>query len=187
MDEDTRAIVPLESDAPSEAEASAELAVRPAEQLAADVAKVMDLIAERLELETPHPSTARRVRGARTVPREFVVSMIAAAERRPDFPFIGQFDSAEARSVLESSDAYKTLAERTAMLLASLNYTIEARWAKVVASAIYAFKQASIVADLPGNAEMAPEVENLRRQLGRKGQRGKKAAKAAKKTGEEPQ
>jgi hypothetical protein len=184
VDEDTRAIVPLESVAPSEAEASAELVVRPAEQLVADVAQVMDLIAERLELETPHPSTARRVRGARTVPREFVVSMIAAAERRPDFPFIGEFDSAEARSVLESSDAYKTLAERTAMLLASLNYTIEARWAKVVASAVYAFKQASIVSDLPGRAEMAAEIENLRRQLGRKGT-GKK--KAAKKTGEEPE
>lgn len=184
MDEDTRAIVPLDSIALSEADVSAEPAVRPAEQLAADVAKVMDLIAERLKLETPHPSTARRVRGARTVPREFVVSMIAAAERRPDFPFIGEFDSAEARSVMESSDAYRTLAERTAMLLASLNYTIEARWAKVVAGAMYAFSQASIVAEQPDKAELAAEIENLRRQLGRKGLRRKKAAK---KTGEEPE
>jgi hypothetical protein len=177
VDEDSRAIVPLESIAPTEAEASAEPAVRPAEQLAADVARVMDLIAERLKLETPHPSTARRVRGARTVPREFVVSMIAAAERRPDFPFLGEFDSAEARSVLESTDACRTLAERTAMLLASLNYTIEARWAKVVADAMYAFSQASIVAEKPEQAELAAEIENLRRQLGRKGQRRKKAAK----------
>ena len=162
----------------------AEPAVRPAEQLAADVAKVMDLIAEHLKLETPHPSTARRVRGARTVPREFVVSMIAAAERRPDFPFLGEFDSAEARSVLESTDAHRMLAQRTAMLLASLNYTIEARWAKVVASAMYAFSQASIVAAEPEQAELAAEIENLRRQLGRKGQRRKKAAE---KTGEEPE
>lgn len=184
MDEDSGAIVPLESTALSEAEASAEPAVRPAEQLAADVARVMDLIAKRLELETPHPSTASRVRGARTVPREFVVSMIAAAERRPDFPFIGEFDSSEARSVLESTDANRMLAERTAMLLASLNYTIEARWAKVVAGAMYAFSQASILAEQPENAELAAEIENLRRQLRRKGLRRKKAAK---KTGEEPE
>ncbi len=183
MDEDTLAIVPLESIAPSEAEGSAEPAVRPAAQLAADVARVMDLIAKRLELETPHPSTARRVRGARTVSREFVVSMIATAERRPDFPFIGEFDSAEARAVLESSDANRMLAERTAMLLASLNYTIEARWAKVVAGAMYAFSQASIVADLPGHAELAAEIDNLRRLLGRKGLRKKKA----KKSGRQPQ
>ena len=184
MDEDSRAIVLLESIAPAEEEASAEPAIRPAEQLAADVARAMDLIAERLKLETPHPSTARRVRGARTVPREFVVSMIAAAERRPDYPFLGEFDSAEARSVLESSDAYRMLAERTAMLLASLNYTIEARWAKVVGSAMYAFSQASVVAEQPEQAELAAEIENLRRQLGRRGQRRKKAAK---KTGQEPE
>ena len=184
MDEDTRAIVPLESTAPSEAEASAKPAVRPAEELAVDLARVMDLIAERLKLETPHPATARRVRGSRTVPREFIVSMIAAAERRPDFPFLGKFDTAEARSVLESSDAYRMLAERTAMLQASLNYTIEARWARVVASALYAFKQASILAEQPERAELAAEIENLRRQLGRRGMRKKKAAK---KTGEEPE
>ncbi|MCU1350033.1 MAG: hypothetical protein JWO56_3063 [Acidobacteria bacterium] len=179
MDEDTRGIVPVESIARTDVGAAAEGAVRPAEQLVADVAKVMDLIAERLELETPHPATARRVRGARTVPREFVVSMIAAAERRPDFLFLGAFDSAEARSVLESSDAYRMLAERTAMLLASLNYTIEARWANVVAGAMYAFSQASIVAKRPEQAELAAEIENLRRQLGRKGLRRKKAAKKA--------
>jgi hypothetical protein len=183
MDEETNAIVLLESMAPADVKASAEPAVRPAEQLVAEVTRVMDLIAERLELETPHPSTARRVRGARTVPREFVVSMIAAAERRPDLPFLGEFDSAAARAVLDSSDAYRMLAERTAMLLASLNYTIEARWANVVASAMYTFSQASIVAEQPEQAELAAEIENLRRQLGRKGPRRKKAAT----TGEEPE
>ncbi len=69
MDEDTQAIVRLESSALSETDAAQELAVDPAEEMAAGVSKVLDLIAERLELETPHPSTARRVRGARTVSR----------------------------------------------------------------------------------------------------------------------
>ena len=182
MDDDTRTIVPVESSVPSEADAAQELAVRPLEQLAAEVAKVMDLIAERLKLETPHASTARRVRGARTVPRDFVLSMIAAAERRPDFPFLGQFDTTEAREVLQSADAYRLVAERTAMLLASLNYTIEARWADLVAKAMYKFSNASVLAEYPENAELAAEVENLREQLGRKGSRKKK--KAAKKTGE---
>lgn len=133
----------------------------------------MDLIAERLELETPHPSTARRVRGARTIPREFVLSMIAAAERRPDLPVLGGFDSAEAREVLEAADAHRLLAERTALFLASLNYTIEARWARVAAEAVNQFSIASIMAENPENAELAAEVENLRRQLGRKGLRKK--------------
>lgn len=182
MDEETHAIVPLDSSAPSETEAAQELAVRPPEQLAAEVAKVIDLIAARLQLEIPHPSTASRVRGARTVPREFVLSMIAAAERRPDLPVLGGFDSAEARAVLESLDAYRLVAERTAMFLASLNYTIEARWAKVTADAMHTFSTASIVAGDPKHAELAAEVENLRRQLGRKGKGGRKKKTAQKDT-----
>ena len=90
-----------------------------------------------MELATPHPATAKRVRGARTVPREFVLSMMAVAERRPDLPFLSKFDSAKAREVLEASDAYRLVAERTAMFLASLNYTIEARWAEVAADAMH--------------------------------------------------
>lgn len=186
MDEDTRAIVPLEKGAPSEEDAAQELAVRPPDdELAAEVAKVLDLIAARLELETPHPSTAPRVRGARTVPREFVLSLIAAVERKPDLPILGKFDIARARAVMESADAYRLVAERTTMFLASLNYTIETRWAEVVAEAMRLFSAATVLAEDPGRAELAAEVENLRRQLGRKGVRKKR--KKTKKSGEPPE
>ena len=63
------------------------------------------------------------------------------------------------------------------MFLASLKYTIEARWAKVVASAMQAFTLASIFAKDPRDADLAAEVENMRRHLGRKGVRKKKAKK----------
>jgi hypothetical protein len=175
--DETRAIVPLEDLVRSEAEDSPELAVRPPEQLAAEVAKVMDLIAEVLHLETPHPSTAHRVRGARTVPREFVISLIGAAERRPDLPVLGDFDSAEARAVLESAEACRLVAERTVMLLASLNYTIEARWSRVVSEAMKTYLLASILAKDLNNVTLAAETENLRRQLGRKGRGKKKGGK----------
>ncbi|HEY0143804.1 MAG TPA: hypothetical protein VGF48_23150 [Thermoanaerobaculia bacterium] len=181
MDEETKAMVPLESDELSEAEASRELAVRTPHELTAVAAKVMDLIAKRLELETPHPSTARRVRGARFVPREFVLSMMAAAERRPDLYPLGKFDSAKAREVLEAADAQRLLAERTAMFLASLHYTIEARWAEVAADALHCFRIASILAGDEDRPELAAEVENLKRQLGRKGGRKKKVPETAEK------
>jgi len=173
VDEKKQAVVPTES--------GSELpVVRTAEETALEVTKILDLIAGRLQLETPHPATASRVRGARTVPREFVVSMIGAAERRPDLPAFRQFDSAAAREVLQSADASRLIAERTAMFLASLNYTIEARWADVVADAMRAFSIASILAEDPAEAELSAEVENLRKQLGRKraGRKKKKAAKS---------
>lgn len=166
-------VVPVESMAKAATE-SKELTPRSPE-MAAEAAKVIDLIAERLELETPHPATAKRVRGARTVPRDFVVSMIAAAERMPAFPTLQGFDLAEAREVLESADAYRIVSERTALFLARVNYTIEARWAAVAANAMKIFSMWSIMAENPENAEVAAEVENLRRLLGRKGPRKKKA------------
>lgn len=177
MSDEPREIVPLEGSVPAEAEAGQELAVRMPDELAAEVARVLDRLAKHLQLENPHPSTARRVRGARTVPRDFVVSMMDVAERRPDLPSLGQFDSAAAREVLESGDAYRLMAERTAIFLASLNYTIEARWAKVVAQAMHQFKMASIVADVNEDADLAAEIKNLQKLLGRKGSRKKKTAK----------
>jgi hypothetical protein len=119
VDEETRAVVPLESSTAAEAEASAIPAVLPSGQMAVEIVQVLDLIAARLDLQTPHPSTASHVRGGRTVPREFVVSLLAAAERRPDSP-LARFETARARDVLESGDALRVLSERTAMFLASL-------------------------------------------------------------------
>jgi hypothetical protein len=104
-----------------------------ADQLAAQVSSIMDMIAERMALESPHPSTAKRVRGARTVSREFVVGLTALVEW---MPVLSQtYDTAAAHEVLESIDTHKQLAERTALLLASMKYTNEARWAKVVNAA----------------------------------------------------
>jgi hypothetical protein len=64
------------------------------------------------------------------------------------------------------------------MLLASMKYTIEARWAEVVADAMQAFHVVSILARDPKDADPAAEVETMRQHLGRKGVRKKKAKKA---------
>ena len=79
------------------------------------------------------------------------------------------FDTAAAHEVLESIDAHKQLAERTALLLASMKYTNEARWAKVVAAAMVTFSIAAIAAKDPRSAELAARVETLSRLFGRRG------------------
>ena len=169
MGEETREIVPLETSALEEIGPSpgALTARAAADQLAAQVTSIMDMIAERMALESPHPSTAKRVRGARTVPREFVVGLTALVEWMPS---LGRhFDTTAAHNVLESMDAQKQLAERTALLLASMKYTNEARWATVVAAAMLTFSIAAIAAKDPRNAELAARVESLSRLLGRRG------------------
>jgi hypothetical protein len=153
------------------------LATRSPEKLTVEVSKMLDLISSSLGLQTPHPSTASHVRGGRTVSREFVLSMLAAAERNPDDPILQRFDSDAARRVLQSTEAYRLLSERMAMFLASVNYTVEADWADVAADALQTFKIASIMSGDTGRPELAAEVENLREKLGRKGPARKKKAK----------
>jgi hypothetical protein len=80
---------------------SASPTVTTAERLATEVAEAIEAIAARIpEFDAPHPSTAKRVRGARTVSREFLASMIAAVEATPDLQTAGTFDPEEARATL---------------------------------------------------------------------------------------
>lgn len=158
MDEDTR-LVPSERVAP---------VLTPAEELAAQIVRAIDIVAARMELETPHPATAKRVRSARTVSREFVAAMIAAVEALPELQRLRSFDSAEAREVLQGRDPMRSVADRIAMLMASVNYTIEARWARIAGAALDTFRVASAMAVDTDNPELAAHVEVLRRHLGRK-------------------
>lgn len=177
MDDDQNELVPavrIEENALAERERpEAAIALRSPDEVATEISKVLAVISERLALEAPHPATAKRVRGARTVPRGFVLSLLAAAERRPDLA-LARFNTTRARDVLQSGDALKLLSEQAAMFLARLNYTYEARWAEVVADALSTFTIASILAEDPKQADLAAEVENLRKQLGRKGKGGRK-------------
>lgn len=167
MDEETQLVVTSDSSSPAETEKPGAPALNDAERMAATIVAALDVIASRLNLETPHPKTSRRVRGSRTVPPEFVSSLIASVEALPQMQAIGIFDPAEARLVLQSRDALRIVAERVAMLLASVNYTIEAQWAEVVSAGLDTYAMASIMAEKPENAELATHVEVLRRHLGR--------------------
>jgi hypothetical protein len=177
VDEETRLVVTPDGGTPAEAEVSAPPAPNEAEQLAAATIAALDVIASRLQLETPHPKTARRVRGARTVPPEFVASMIASADARHELRSFGTFDPEEARRALQSREALRIISERVTMFLASVNYTIEAQWAKVARSAVATFSLASILAEEPEHAELAAHIETLRRHLGRTNKPKKKRGK----------
>jgi hypothetical protein len=148
---------------------SASPTVTAAEGLATEVAEAIEAIAAHIPgLEAPHPSTAKRVRGARTVSREFLVSMIAAVEGSPDLQTAGTFDPEEARATLQFNDAFRSIADRLAALLASVNYTMESRKAKIARDAMTTYAIAKALARDPGGAALVPHLETLRRDLGRK-------------------
>lgn len=167
MDEETRLVVAEDDDLPAEGGDTGAVARSEAEQIAAKIIAAIDLIASHLELETPHPKTASRVRGSRTVPPEFVVSMIASVEAVPQFRSFETFDPEEARRVLQSRDALRIVTEHVSRFLASLNYTLESRWAKLASAAVLTFNLASILAETTEDGELAAHVKTLRRHLGR--------------------
>jgi len=167
VDEETRLVIAPDTSSPEETETPASPALNDAERMAATIVAAIDVIASRMQLETPHPKTSRRVRSSRTVSPEFISSLIASVEALPQLQAIGVFDPEAARQVLQSRDALRIVAERVAMLLASVNYTIEAQWAEVVSAGIATYSFASTLAEFPENAELAAHVEILRRHLGR--------------------
>jgi hypothetical protein len=179
MDEETR-LVPKQFAAAlvtADPEALAPLTVD-------DLPKIMaalDVIAALIpDLRKPSPETAKKVRGARTVPREAVVSILAKAESSPSLPKV--MNCERTHEVLESTAAFRLLGERMEMLQAQVKYTLEARWAEVVAPAMATYFVAGKLAKKPENADLVPHVATIRRHLGRtNGATGKR------KKGEEPE
>jgi hypothetical protein len=120
------------------------------------------------DLRKPHPATAKKVRGARTVPREAVSSIVAMVEATPVLQDVLPLDIDRAHEVLGSTDVYRLLGERAEVLCAQIKYTGEARWAEVVGQAMQAFAIASTMAEDPEEAELAAHVATVRRHLGRR-------------------
>ena len=118
------------------------------------------------DLRKPQPETAKKVRGARTVSREAVVSILAMAESCPALPKI--MNCERTHEVLESTDAFRLLGERIERLQAQVKYTLEARWAEVVGSAMAMYFVADKLAKKPENADLVPHVATIRRHLGRR-------------------
>lgn len=128
MDTNLRLLPPAEAASPT---------ITAAERLASEIAEAIDAIAARIpQLVAPHPSTATGVRGMRTVSREFIASMIAAVEAMPELQSVLTFHAEEARATLQFIDAFRTIADRLAALLASVNYTMASRRAKVASAAM---------------------------------------------------
>jgi hypothetical protein len=174
MDEETR-LVPTDD---STVEAEFVPAPLAPGELAAKVLAVLDLIAEHIPgLQSPHPATAAKVRGARTVPREGVTAVISAVEALPELQAIGTLDPDDAKDTLQSHDDLGIVGDRLAMLLKAVRYTREAQWASLVGSATQTLSIAAIMAKEPENAHIAAHVANIRRHVGRKnGATGKKKA-----------
>jgi hypothetical protein len=153
-------------------------------ELATSVVAAIDLIAAIIpDLRIPHPATAKKVRGARTVPREAVVSIVAMVEAWPGL-LANMMDTGRAREVLEFDHNFRVLDERIERLRRQVTYTAEARWAEVTMEAMNAYDAAKRYAKDPRYADLAAHVAVIRGHLDR---RNGKTAKKKKERDPQPE
>ncbi len=136
-------------------------------ELATKMVAAIDLITALIpDLRKPHPSTKKKVRGARTVPRQAIVAIVAMVEAAPRL-LHGLLDTEHAREILENDDNFRILSDRIEMLRAQVSYTVEARWAELVTNAMDAYHMAKRYAKDPRYPELAQHVATIRRHLDR--------------------
>ena len=139
------------------------------EELATKVVAALDIIATVIpDLRTPHPATAARVRGARTISRETILSIVAMVESSPALQDMNLMNTGRAHEVLAFDDGFRVLDERLERLRAQIRYTVEARWAEIAGEAMDAYHMAGRLAKEPRYAGLAAHLETIRRHLGRR-------------------
>lgn len=158
--------------------------VTAAEKRAKELIALVDAFAARIpELERPHPSTARRVRGARTVTRAFIVKMIQMVDASAELQSVAPFDPARASAVLQFNAEFRHVARHLAALLASLNYTMESLYASVAKDALTTYAIAKGLGRDRRSAALGSYLRNLRRDLGRTVPKSKRRAVQKKDSG----
>jgi hypothetical protein len=146
-----------------------------AQRAAANVKKSLDATTAAIPgLMRPHPATSRSIRGHRTVPRDFIRSMINVVDQLEVLQAAGTFDTKEANAALQFEAAFRPVADDVARLLANLTYTIDAKLAAVAAKALQTYAIAKGFARDARNRTLVIRLRQLQRALGRKGPRKKK-------------
>jgi hypothetical protein len=178
MDEETR-LVPVQfTNALTDANALSPVEVA---EVATKIVAAFDLIASLVpDLRTPHSSTARKVRGARTVSREVVVSILAMVEAASRVLPPDLVNVERAHEVLEHDHNFRVLDERIERFRDQVRYTIEARWAEVVQECMAAYSIVKGHAKDPRYADLAAHIEIISGHLGRTNATTSKKTKKAK-------
>lgn len=143
------------------------------DRLARELSDALEALAARIpNLQSPGPKS-RSIRGHRTVPRQFLRSMIAVVDGSESLQAVRKFDPAEARDALQFEAAFVPLLRQLVALTASLSFTIDARIAAVVAKALQTYTIAKAIARDPSSADLTNPLRVLKRDLGRKGPKPK--------------
>ncbi len=167
MDDETR-LVPAEVTSALAGEETLPFAPVAVAELTTKMIAAIDLLAALIpDLRKPHPKTKKQVRGARTVPRDAIVAIVAMVESSRVLQTPQLVDLDRAHEVLQFDDGFRVLDQRIEMLRAQVSYTVEARWTELVTEAMTAYHMAKRYAKDPRYPELAQHVATIRGHLDR--------------------
>jgi len=152
-----------------------------AHQAAAEV--VLKSLAETVslipKLTEAHPATLDFIRGKQSIPLRFIETVIASVETCPELQRIGIMDPVAARDDLQFLEAFRTMYDRVAAFQEQLKVTLDARRASLAFDSLKVYQQAKGLAGHPSFVNVGPYSENMRRDLGRRGNKPSEAVKRA--------
>jgi len=139
------------------------------DRIAARVAAAIEAVAPLIPfLETPHPQTQGWVRGLRTVPPEFLATMVDVVRKNPELITLKRFDPDDVQLTLQMLEAFRPVVRLTEALTSRLIFTLETRKAHASTDALQLYAVLQVLARDPQHAHLIHAVERLKRDLNRR-------------------
>jgi len=133
-----------------------------------------------LEHEFPVPFVRRNPSNAKFVdthvgfPFKIVTTAIGAMERSPELHGVKGFTPEEARDAMQIIGAFDGVADYADSFAANLRFTTRWMRAQLTSGSLQVYSMAKTLRRAPEAAEMIAHVDNIKRDLNRKGGRRKK-------------
>jgi len=140
------------------------------QQLASRFMAAVNEIMETLpQLEAAFNLTDNQVRAGLSVPLPFLATVTAAVEQSPELQSLNLFDVTEARDTLQFLDAFSPARDKSDAFRKTVKRIMDLRRAILVKSALQIYAVAKRLALDPAATAIALLVDNMKRDLGRRG------------------
>jgi len=138
------------------------------QEVAAQLSQAL-LAAQRLipTFAPAHPTTTQFVRKYRSFPDTLLLSAIAAVETSAQLQQTGKFDVGDARDTLQFVEAFRPCVDQLDVLVRDMKFTIAARRATALASALQLYDIAKGIGRDASSADVAAHALNMKRDVWR--------------------
>ncbi len=143
--------------------------------LAREIMDDLDKVAAKIpKLEAHHRATEDEMRAHMNVPRPFLGTAVVAVEETDELQAMRKLDPDQGRETLQFIDAFRIVDYKLDQVKALLRHTIKSRTTALAMQSLQIYAIARGMARDGRHSDIAARVENLRRDLGKRGRPRKK-------------